>query len=208
MKSMQNLTRILACLLLLVLVNAVNAQDAEALRKQLYAKYSEVPNYKVNVTYEAVNDRMGFKNVQEGVLVVSGNRYILKYGSNETWLNDGNTEYVGTKEEDHSQILMFCPGVNPESVINYGQLLTFYGSGFSSSMAGNKLKLVPNGEAPYKEVHITASGNNIQSITALDNFGTAHTFNLSGFNTNTSGTQFTINKGEYYEKINEKSGCK
>jgi len=204
---MQNLTRVLASMLLLVVANALNAQDAEALRKQLYAKYSQVPNYKVNVTYEANNERMGFKNTQEGVLVVMGDRYIMKYGPNETWLNDGKTEYVGTKEEDHSQILMFCPGDNPEAIINYGKLLTFYGSGFSASMAGDKLKLVPNGEAAFKEVHINASGDNIESITAVDDFGTAHTYTISAFSTNTSGTQFTINPAEYAEKINEKQGC-
>ena len=208
MNLMRNLTRVLACALFLVLVNALNAQDAESLRKQLYAKYSEVPNYKVNVTYEANNDRMGFKNVQEGVLVVSGDRYILKYGPNETWLNNGKTEYVGTKEEDHSQILMFCPGNNPEAIINYGKLLTFYGSGMTASMAGDKLKLVPSGEAPFKEVHISTSGNNIESITAVDDFGTSHTFSISGFSTSTSGTQFTINPAEYAEKIDERNGCK
>ena len=205
---MRNLTSTALCLLIMLAAGSVNAQDADALRKQLYAKYSEVPNYKVNVTYEANNERMGFKNVQEGVLVVMGDRYILKYGPNETWLNDGKTEYVGTKEEDHSQILMFCPGDNPEATINYGKLLTFYGSGMTATMAGDKIKLVPSGEAAYKEVHIKASGNNIESITAIDDFGTAHTYTISDFSTNTSGTQFTINPAEYAEKIDERQGCK
>ena len=205
---MRNINRIISCLVLLATVQLAVAQDAEALRKSLYAKYSEVPNYKVNVTYEANNERMGFKNVQEGVLVVSGEKYIMTYGSNETWLNDGKIEYVGTKEEDHSQILMFCPGDNPEATINYGELLTFYGSGYTASMAGDMLKLVPTGSANFKEVHIKASGNDIQVIKAIDDFGTAHIYTISGFSTNTSGTQFTINPANYAEKVDERDGCK
>lgn len=207
-KIMRNINRVFVCTFLLVAVNSAMAQDAETLKSQLYSKYSQVPNYKVNVTYEANNERMGFNNVQNGSLVVEGNKYILKYGPNETWLNDGKTEYVGTKEEDHSQILMFCPGDNPEAIINYGQLLTFYGSGYNAYMADGILKLVPTKEAPFKEVHIKASGNNIESITAVDDFGTSHVYKISGFSTNTSGTQFTINPAEYAEKIDERAGCK
>ena len=205
---MKNMNRIITCLLLMVVVQMSSAQDAEALRKSLYAKYSEVPNYKVNITYEANNERMGFKNVQEGTLVVSGDKYILNFGPNEIWLNDGKTEYVGTKEEDHSQILMFCPGQYEEAFINFGELLTFYGSGYSASMSGDMLRLVPNGEANFKEAHIQSSGGSIQVIKALDDFGTAHIYTISGFTTNTAGTQFTIDPGNYAEKIDERSGCK
>lgn len=205
---MRNIMRVFACSLFMMGAQLMMAQDAEALSKQLYAKYSEIPNYKLNVTYEANNERMGFKNVQEGVLVVMGDRYILKYGPNETWLNDGKTEYVGTKEEDHSQLLMFCPGENEEAIINYGKLLSFYGSGFSASMSGGMLKLVPASEVAYTEVHIKTSGNTIEVIKAIDDFGTAHIFTISGFTTSTSGTRFTINPAEYAEKIDERRGCK
>ena len=83
-------------LLAVLMVGSVQAQDASSKINELYNKYGNIPNYKVNVVYEAINDNMGFKNVQEGVLVVEGAKYILKYGPNETWLNDGKTEYVGT----------------------------------------------------------------------------------------------------------------
>lgn len=195
------------CALFIVTAHTSTAQDAEGLRKRLYDKYSQVPNYKVNVTYEANNEKMGFNNVQNGSLIVMGERYILNYGPNERWVNDGKTEYVGTRETDHSQILMFCPGKNSEAIIDYGSLLSFYGSGYSASMVGDVLRLVPSGKMPFKEVHIKTSGNDIVSITALDDFGTEHIYTISGFSTSTSGTQFTINKNAYAEKIDERKGC-
>lgn len=212
---MSNLYRIMKktlnffiCALFIVAAHSSIAQDAEGLRKRLYDKYSQIPNYKVNVTYEANNDKMGFNNVQKGSLTVMGEKYILNYGPNERWLNDGTTEYVGTRETDHSQILMFCPGKNSEAIVDYGSLLSFYGSGYSASMQGDVLKLVPSQKMPFTEVHIKTSGNDIKSITALDDFGTSHTYTVSGFSTNTAGTKFTINQGWYAEKIDERSGCK
>lgn len=205
---MKKTLNFLMCTLFIVAAHSTMAQDAEALRKRLYDKYSQVPNYKVNVTYEANNDKMGFSNLQKGSLVVMGERYILNYGPNERWVNDGKTEYVGTRETDHSQILMFCPGNNSEAIIDYGSLLSFYGSGYSASMVGDVLKLVPSGDMPFTEVHIKTSGNDIVSITALDELGTEHIYKVSGFSTNTGGTQFTINTNAYAEKIDErKGGC-
>ena len=188
---------------------ALSAQDASGKIKELYSKYSSIPNYKVNVVYEAINENMGFKNVQNGVLVVEGNKYILKYGPNETWLDDGKTEYVGTKETDHSQIMYFCSGKNTEAIIDFGAALTFYGSGHSGSMEGSVLKLKPSSEeAAYVELDIEFSGSEIKSINAVDDFGTSHKYSFSNFSTNTSGTSFTINPAEYYEKIDERAGCK
>ncbi len=198
----------LICALFIVTAHTSMAQDAEALRKRLYDKYSQVPNYKVNVIYELNNDKEGFNHVQNGSLVVMGERYILNYGPNERWVNDGKTEYLGTRETDHSQILMFCPGQNSEAIIDYGSLLSFYGSGYSASMVGDVLKLVPSEKKPFTEVHIKTSGNDIVSITALDEMGNEHIYKVSNFSTNTSGTQFTINKNAYAEKIDErKGGC-
>lgn len=198
-----------AAFVLMILASAnVLAQDASAKVKELYSKYSNIPKYKVSVMYEAVNDNMGFKNVQEGVLVVDGEKYILKFGANETWLDNGKTEYIGTKEPDHSQIMYFCSGQNSEAIIDFGEALTFYGSGHSGSVDGSMLKLKPASGAAYTELHVEFNGSDIQSITALDDFGTAHKYTFSNFSTNTSGTSFTINPAEYYEKIDERAGCK
>ncbi len=194
--------------LCLVFSMTLQAQSAQSKVNELFSKYSEIPNYKVNITYSNVNDRMGFSNVQEGVLVVQGEKYILKYGETETWLNDGKTEYVGTKEEDHSQILYFCPGENFEAIIDFRQLMTFYKSGHSASINGNVIELEPKGETPYVKAFIEFSGSDILSIKAVDDFGSAYTYKISGFSTNTSGTQFSINENEYREKIDERSGCK
>lgn len=196
------------CALFVVAAHASIAQNAENLRKQLYEKYSEIPNYKVNVTYEANNDNLGFSNVQKGSLTVVGEKYLLNFGANERWVSDGTTEYVGTRETDHSQILMFCPGQNTEAIIDYRQLLSFYGSGYSASMAGEMLKLVPSQPTHIKEIHIKATGGSIEMIKAVDELGTEHIFTISGFTTSTSGTKFTINKNAYAEKIDERNGCR
>lgn len=186
----------------------LSAQSADALVSKLANKYGSIPNYKLNIVYEASNEDMGFKNVQEGTLVVKGEQYILKYGPNETWLNDGKVEYVGTKEEDHSQILYFCPGQNSEAIVDYGNILTFYTSGHTASLDGNIIKLVPNSEKPYAELYLTVDGDNLTKISAVDQMGTVYTYSLSNFNTNVEGTQFVINKREYAETIDERKGCK
>lgn len=184
------------------------AQSVQSKVNELFTKYSQISNYQVKITYSHVNDRMGFSNVQEGFLVVQYDKYILKYGETEIWLNDGNTEYVGTQEEDHSQILYFCPGKNGEAIIDFLKLMTFYGSGHSSNLKGNIIKLVPQSEMPYVEAFIKFTDSNIQSIQFLDNLGSAYTYTLSDFNTDTSGTRFVINENEYREKIDERVGCK
>lgn len=194
--------------LMLVLCSVAFAQDAASKIQELYSKYGNIPSYKVNVVYEAVNDNMGFKNVQEGVLVVDGDKYILKYGPNETWLDDGKTEYVGTKEPDHSQIMYFCSGENTEAIVDFGAVMTFFGKGHSGSVQGSVLKLKPSAEMPYVALEVEFSGSDIKSISAIDDFGTAHKYSFSNFSTNTSGTSFTINPAEYYEKIDERGGCK
>jgi hypothetical protein len=196
------------CAFFLVAAHSATAQNAESLRKQLYDKYSAIPNYKVNVTYEANNDNLGFNNVQQGSLTVVGEKYLLNFGPDEKWVSDGKTEYVGTRETDHSQILMFCPGQNTEAIIDYKQLLSFYGSGYAASMEGGMLKLVPSQPTHIKEIHIKASGDSIEMIKAIDELGTEHIFTISGFTTSTAGTKFTINKNAYAEKIDERSGCK
>lgn len=193
--------------LLIISSIGLYAQSASSKVQELYNKYGNVPKYKVNVTYTAANENMGFSNTQEGVLVVDGDRYILKYGPNETWLDDGKTEYIGTKEPDHSQIISFCPGENAEAIVPFGEMMTFYGADHSGSVEGSVLKLKPSMEMPYVELHVEFNGNDIKSITALDDFGTAHTYTFSNFSTNTSGTSFTINPAEYYEKIDERNGC-
>lgn len=199
---------LMSLLCITTLNHCLSAQDADALISKLANKYGSVPNYKLNIVYEANNEDMGFKNVQEGNLVVKGDQYILKYGPNETWLNDGKVEYVGTKEEDHSQILYFCPGQNAEAIVDYGSILTFYTSGHTASMDGGIVKLVPNSEKPYTELHLTVDGDNLTEISAVDQMGTVYTYTLSGFSTSVGDPQFVINKREYAETIDERKGCK
>ena len=141
---MKTSKHIILSLSFLVLTFSVSAQNANASLKALYEKYGSIPNYKVSLSYVAESEAMGFKNEQEGQLTIAGNKYLLTYGPNETWLGDGKAEYIGTKEEDHSEIIIFCPGENFESPLYYGTLLIFYGSGVNASMQGDLIKVVPN----------------------------------------------------------------
>ena len=192
----------------LIFGSGIHAQNATATVNQLMSKYSNIPNYRLNITYEANNADMGFNNIQEGVLVVKGNQYILKYGPNETWLNNGEYESVGTKEEDHSQIMYFCVGRNTEAIIDYGNILSFYGAGHTATMAGDMIRLVPNKDQPYTELHLKVEGNELRMIKAVDKLGTEHIYTLSGYSTSIPETKFTINRWEYAELIDERSKCK
>lgn len=205
---MKTMKKIFILTALALFTMTAQAQDGSYRVKQLFDKYSAIPNYKVNITYRSTNDRMGFSNTQKGVLVVEGEKYILKFGPNETWLNDGKTEYVGTKEEDHSQILYFCPGENSEAIVNFGKLMTFYGTGHRARIEGRTLTLTPTEETTYLQMYIETNGEDLLSITVLDDFGTTHKYTLSDFTTETVGTKFVIDPSEYEEKIYEREGCK
>lgn len=186
----------------------MQSQDASGRLMSVLEKYGKVPSYKLNIVYESVNERMGFKNTQSGVLVVDGDKYIMTFGPNETWLDDGVTEYVGTKEEDHSQILYFCPGQNTESIIDYGAITTFFTRNHKGGIEGSNIRLIPNEEMPYVELFIEIINGNLAAITATDDFGTAHKYSISNFSTNISGTKFVINPKDYEETIDERKGCK
>lgn len=205
---MKSMKRILFALGLFLLVNIAQAQDASARLTSILEKYGQISSYKLNVVYESVNDRMGFSNSQNGVLIVDGDKYIMTFGPNETWLNDGKAEYVGTKEEDHSQILYFCPGQNTEAIIDYGAITTFFTSNHKGGIEGSNIRLKPNEEMPYVELFVEIINGNLAAITATDDFGTSHKYSISNFSTNISGTKFVINPKEYAEKIDERKGCK
>jgi len=206
--DMISMKRVISILVISLLAVSVQAQDASARLMSLFEKYGQVPAYKLNVVYESVNERMGFSNTQNGILVVDGNRHIMTFGPNETWLDDGKVEYIGTKEEDHSQILYFCSGQNSEAIVDYGTLTTFFTKGHKGVIEGSNIRLRPSTEMPYVEVYIEIINGNLTSITATDDFGTAHKYTLSNFSTNTAGTKFVINPKEYEETIDERKGCK
>ncbi len=203
------MTRIKQLPLLIVLLLSATfakAQDAKSSLKKLYDKYSDVASYSVSITYVAESEAMGFRNEQQGELTVVGNKYILKFGPNETWLNDGKAEYIGTKEEDHSELIIFCPGENFEVPVNYGSLFSFYGSGVDSSMDGDMIKVVPK-DGTYKHALLKVSGNNLQHISVVDDMDMTHTYTFSGYSTSPPAVQFTINPKEYADTIDERQGC-
>lgn len=186
----------------------LSAQSTQDDLKALFNHYSSVENYKVDIQYTFQNDAMGFSNTQEGKLVVQGDKYRLNYGETELWVSDGKTEYIGTKEEDHSQILYFCAGENEEAILNFRNFLTFYGQ--DHALIGkevNTIQLASKTETIYVEAFITYEGTNIKEIRLVDDMKSAYIFKLSGFSTTTDGTQFTIDESQYREKIDERRGC-
>lgn len=204
---MKNISKFFLIPVLFAVSTLAYAQNPEATVRNLSNKYAAVPNYKVNITYVADNDDMGFTNTQEGTLVVEGDKYMLSFGPNETWLCDGKAEIVGTKEEDHSQIMYFCPGKNSEAIVEFGSLLSFYGTGHTATMEDGMLKLTPYGNKPYTTLYLDVEGDNIKMIKAVDELGTSHMYMISGFTTSIPKTAYVINRNEYAEKIDERKGC-
>ena len=200
-------SKLFSSIVFIALAYGANGQDAKASLKTLYSKYSSIPNYMVSVNYVAESEMMGFKNEQAGQLTVVGEKYILSFGPNETWLNDGKAEYIGTKEEDHSELIIFCPGENFEVPVNYGKLFTFYGGGLDASTEGGMIKVVPK-DGSYKYALLTTSGGSLMKVTIVDEMDMSHTYTFSNFSTSTSGVQFTINPKEYAATIDERQGCK
>ena len=192
---------------LLLVAMGAKAQTADEKIKSLAEKYKKIDQFSADVSYSTVNERMGFSNTQTGNITVDGERYVLTFGSTEKWLSDGKTEYIGTKEDDHSQILYFCPGQNEEAIVNFTMLLTFYASNHTAEFDGEHIKIKPLGEAAYVVAMLELSGDEIKAVTFEDDFGTVYRYELSGFSTDISGASFTINESEYKEKIDERAGC-
>ena len=197
-------------LILILSISALqlSAQTAEEAMKELFNHYSAVDNYKVDIQYTFQNEAMGFSNTQEGQLVVQGEKYRLNFGDTELWVSDGKTEYIGTKEEDHSQVLYFCAGENEEAILNFTKFLTFYGNDHAIlGMQDKTIQFESKAETIYVEAFITYEGNKIKEIRLVDDMKSSYSFKLTNFSTNTSGTQFTIDESQYREKIDERRGC-
>lgn len=196
-------------IMLLLMFSAVGvvAQTADEKIKSLAEKYKKIDQFSANVSYSTVNERMGFSNTQMGKIAVDGKRYVLTFGTTEKWVSDGKTEYIGTKEDDHSQILYFCPGQNEEAIVNFTALLTFYASNHAAELDGEHIKLKPTGEAAYVAAMLELSGDEIKAVAFEDDFGTVYKYELSDFSTDVSGASFTIDESEYKEKIDERAGC-
>lgn len=151
---------------------------------------------------------MGFSNSQKGSLAVEGDKYRLAYGETEIWVSDGKTEFIGTKEEDHSQLIYFCAGENEETILNFPHFLTFYGNDHKLlSKNGNTFHLEPLGETIYIEAFVEVEGNRITNIKLIDDMKSTYTFALSNFTTNTGSITFSIDENQYREKIDERRGC-
>jgi len=191
-------------------LTAQNLDEAQHTLQLLTEKYQGIEKYKVDVAYTFENSAMGFKNSQSGNMTVQGDSYRLDYGDAEVWVSDGRSESIGTKEEDHSQIIMFCAGENEEAVLEYSKFLSFYTEGHKVlSLENNILRLEPMGEALYVEAQIKLKDLGIAQIMLVDDMKSTYTFDISNFTTNTAGTEFTIDASNYAEKIDERgASCK
>jgi len=187
-------------------VVSLSAQDAKKTLNDLHKKYSSIAKYSVQVTYTAESEELGFRNVQKGLLTVDGKKSILTFGPTETWLNDGKAEYIGTKEEDHSELLIYCIGENFEIPVTYGNIFTFYKNGTEISSEGKMIKVVPKDNS-YKYAMIKASGNTITELTVVDDMGMSHTYVFTKFTTNPVNVSFTINPRDYAATIDDRKGC-
>ena len=200
--------RPIALLVLLSLFTvSLSAQNAKNSLNKLYDKYNAISKFSVEISYTAESEMIGFKNVQEGRLTVEGEKYILKFGATETWLGDGKAEYIGTKEEDHSELIIFCPGENFEVPVNYRNLFTFYKSGTDITSEGDLIKVVPK-DGTYKYALLKISGNTLDQLTVVDEMDMSHIYTFSKFNTNPDLVVYSINPRSYVTTIDERQGCK
>lgn len=197
----------LICTLLIFTLKVAAQTDQEAL-STLYESYRSMDKYMVDVVYTFENNAMGFGNSQKGSLAVEGDKYRLVYGETEMWVSDGKTEFIGTKEEDHSQLIYFCVGENEETILNFAHFLTFYGNDHKLlSKNGNTFHLESLGETIYIEAFVEVEGNRITNIKLIDDMKSTYTFALSNFTTNTRSITFSIDENQYREKIDERRGC-
>ena len=199
--------RLALLLILIALSITLPAQEAKVTLDNLFGKYSAITRYTVDVKYVASSEMLGFSNEQKGKLTVSGNKYILKFGATETWLGDGKAEYIGTKEEDHSELIIYCPNENFEVPLNYGRLFTFYNENVVISSEGGNIKVVPNDNS-YKYALLKISNNRLNELTVVDDMDMSYTYTFSKFIAGSVNVAFTINPKNYAATIDERAGCK
>jgi outer membrane lipoprotein-sorting protein len=201
-------TKSIAFLLLITAFTfTLSGQEAKTTLDNLFDKYGSITNYSVDVHYKASSEMLGFSNEQKGKLTVFGNKYILKFGETETWLGDGKAEYIGTKEEDHSELIIYCPNENLEIPVTYGKLFTFYKEAGFVSSEGDRIKFVPNDDA-FKSANLEISNNTLNLLTIIDAMDMSHTYTFSNFSTDPVPVAFSINPKNYAATIDERKGCK
>lgn len=199
--------RIALLLILIAFTTTLSAQDAKVTLDNLFDKYKSITRYTVDVKYVASSEKLGFSNEQKGRLTVSEKKYILKFGKTETWLGDGKAEYIGSKEEDHSELIIYCPNENFEVPLNYGRLFTFYKGNVMISSEGNNIKVIPNDDS-YKYALLKVANNRLNQLTVVDEMDMSHSYTFSKFIEGSVNVAFAINPKNYAATIDERKGCK
>jgi len=110
-------------------------------------------------------------------------------------------------KEDHSELIIYCPGENVEMPINYGTLFTFYKNSMNISSEGGRIKVIPN-DGTFKYANLEISNNILNLLTVVDAMDMSHTYSFSNFSTTPAKVAYTINPRNYAATIDERKGCK
>jgi outer membrane lipoprotein-sorting protein len=189
---------------------SIQAQDNQA--KDLLNKVTSIvkgyDNIVIDFKYSLNNAKENIHQDSKGNVTMKGNQYVLNF-MGVTKIYDGKKNYTIVPEDE--EVTISTINEKDESVITPSKILTFFNSGYKSSMnkledtKGRKIqyvKLVPtNAKDPRKEIllGIDVQTKHIYNLIETDKKGTKTTLTVNSFKTNQplSKNQFTFVASKY-----------
>ncbi len=196
--------------LLLTFQFAVGQQDpqVEALLDEVGKRYKALSSFKAEFTYSLESPANGVNEAYKGEILVKGDKFYLKLGSQEI-INNGNTVWTYLKDENEVNISDYSPD---EDEISPNKIYTLYRKGYKYRILDEKtekspgnsvIELVPTDKNKpiFKvKIFINKKDKSIKSWKMFEKSGNRYTYLISKLTKNPPGVDdkaFVFDKTKY-----------
>lgn len=210
MKLFNSTKTLITAIIFFSFTNTINAQfdpKAEELLNAVSKKYEAIKSYKADFTYELENQQAKVNDKFTGEILVKGNKYTLKMGSQEV-INNGTTVWTYMKEENEVNISDYAP---EEDEISPTKIHLMYKKGFKYMLSEdetlkgiiyNVVELIPeNKKKPFFKIKIWISkkDKSILKWKIFEKNGNRYLYSINKFQPNAKleDNQFAFDKSKY-----------
>lgn len=205
---MRKLMTALIALLSVLMLQAQPAQKkAEDILDKTAKKTSSYTSFKIDFKYTLTNTQEKLNEVQEGTIIVKGDKYKLEIAGQEIF-SDGKT--VWSYNPTTNEVMITSPSPEDEESINLTKLLNNYKSSFKSKYIKEEKKgdktlhvidMTPiKGKSYYKvRIKIDKAKQQVYSVTFYDRSNNVFTYSVKKFTPNVSApdSMFTFDKKKH-----------
>jgi outer membrane lipoprotein-sorting protein len=187
---------------LIIFSTSIFAQNqvAKKVLDKLSATTRSYENISVEFDFILENKSQNVKEIQQGTLVLAGDKFQLTMDS-QTIINNGEIQWIYLAEMNEVQIMKYDP---EESMMSPNKLFTIYEEGYkyayigAESRIGKRLQIIdlfPKDIREFIKINIAvdAAKNQLERITIHDKNGGTYTYLIKSFRSNTAIKPFIFN---------------